>query len=310
MVRKFKYGRPKKREISKREFWGFLKSVGFGTEKIKQEWRHALAFGNYQGKEAVLKLASTKETGKHTENEYNWNEAVWLTKGKSRKTFVVPKNLAKGFWRDKFYFIAKRMEGESLAEDKDLGGLNKEKIGRVAGVVNEIGKLDFPEECEFVKKSGERGKSGEKLWQSTEEWSLRVEADVDKLLKVVWQSKDKIRESVGHGDFVAKHLYDGDKIGVIDGEHAGLAGPRYYDVAQFYLRLRLDYGVDKLAGRFLKEYGSFLARDEKVSFWQELKPVLIQRFMGILWGAGKDRERLKVLLDSLGAEILNDRIIE
>jgi len=119
-----------------------------------------------------------------------------------------------------------------------------------------------------------------------------------------------IGESVGQGDFVAKHLYDGDKIGVIDGKHAGLAGPRYYDAAQFYLRLRLDYGADKLAGRFLKEYRSFLARDEKVSFWRELKPVLIQRFMEILWGEGKDKERLKILLTGLGEEILNDRIIE
>ncbi len=307
-MKRFKYGRPKKRNINKADLGDFLESIEFRAEKTEQLWRHVLVFGSYRSRAAVLKLASTVVTSKYTENEYRWNEAVWSVDESDRKSFVVPRNLAKGEFRGKFYFIAEKMRGELLVRDKDLGRL-EEKVGQVARVVDEIRRLNFSKDCEFVKRTGKRGESGEKLWESTKEWSWRVEADVADLRKEVFRSKDSIRESVGHGDFVPKHLYDGDKIGVVDGEHAGLTGPMYYDVAQLYLHLRLDYEVSNLAELFLEKFRLLLNKREKNDFWRELKPVLIQRFMGILWGVGKDKRRLKVLMDGLGRQILEDRVI-
>lgn len=95
---------------------------------------------------------------------------------------------------------------------------------------------------------------------------------------------------------------------MIDGEHAGLNGPLHFDVAQFYLRLRNDYGAKELAGKYLRAFRDLLPREEKEEFWKHLKPVLINRYIGDLWGAANNPDKLTIL-QGLGREILQNEIV-
>jgi len=109
-----KYGRPKKRNLDKRAVKKFLEGIGFEVEVVDQEWRHLHAFGKFNGKNAVFKLASTQTTSPRTQNEYHWNEAVHLVDEKERSNFTVPQNFSSGHYGKLYYFIAERFMGKLL----------------------------------------------------------------------------------------------------------------------------------------------------------------------------------------------------
>jgi hypothetical protein len=312
---KNKFARPRKRNLNQNEVGKFLTSIGFETELIAQEWRHLHAFGKYQGKDAVFKLASTQSTSPKTQNEFNWNEAVHLTRESKRPNFTVPQNYSSGEFGKLFYFIAQRFMGDPFVTKDSKNITNAiSKIPQIAKATYELINLPIPDNCAFtmIQKSKEEKKisTGHKLLQSSTEWAGQVPQDLNKFLSVIEKSKDSLGTSVGHGDFVIRQMYDvNGKIGIIDGEHAGAKGPKYYDVAQFYIRLRNDYDKTKnIAKDYLEYFKDLLSDSQKGTFWEELKPVLIQRYIGDLWGAAKNPQKLQEL-KQLGDEILDDKII-
>jgi len=311
---KRKYGRPKKRNLDQKEVKELLVDLGFKVESIAQEWRHLHAFGKYQDKDAVFKLASTRATSSKTQNEYHWNEAVHLVPEDERLNFTVPENYSSGFFGKLFYFVTERFPGEPFLK-RNSNDLNRviPKIPQIAEATYELENLPIPPDCEFAKtKKSDRQKKvpvGHRLLHSTTEWANQVPRDLDSLLEVIEKFKDNLRTSVGHGDFVIRQMYDVEnKIGIIDGEHAGLRGPLYYDVAQFYIRLRNGHDAKDIPQKYLMEFKGLLPPPDKKTFWEELKPVLIQRYIGDLWGAAKKPKKLDELAP-LGKEILEDRII-
>jgi len=311
---KYKYGRPKRRNIDQKAVGKFLSNLGFEVESITQEWRHLHAFGKYKGKHAVFKLASTQVTSPRTQNEYHWNEAVHRVPEARRLNFTVPKNYSSGSFGKLFYFIAEKFPGKPLLEldSEDLKRVVP-KISQIAKAAHELENLPISPNCEFAKtKKSDNQKSvpaGHKLLRSSSEWASQVPKDLDAFLAVINESKDSLRTSVGHGDFVIRQMYDvNGKIGIIDGEHAGLKGPLYYDVAQFYIRLRNDHNAEDTAREYLKKFKALLAISDRQNFWEELKPVLIQRYIGDLWGAAKNSKKLDELTP-LGKAILKNRII-
>jgi len=305
-----KFGRPKRRVLDKDKVSDFLSNLGFEFEEIEQEWRHLLAFGKYQGKEAVFKLASTKETAKRTENEFFWNEAVKLAGG--GKNFTVPQNYDCGQMMGLFYFIAQRFVGKLLVcrNSSDLTKIAP-RIDQIALATREIETLNIPHDCAFARRQlSKRKKSvGYGLLSSAQEWARQVRGNLNPYLAVIEKTRDALLTCVGHGDFTPRQMYDVEgKIGIIDGEHAGIAGPLYYDVAQFYIHLRKDHDGLVLARKYLEEFKNLLSGAERADFWFQLEPVLIHRYIGCLWGAAKDPQRLKEL-GSLGQEILENKII-
>lgn len=308
------YGRPKKRKIDPGAVSKFLKDLGFAVEIIAQEWRHLHAFGKYQGKEAVFKLASTQATSPRTQNEYYWNEAVHLVNESKRPNFTVPTNYSSGYFAKLFYFIAERfMEEPLVARHSNSLVRAIPRIPQIAKATYELENLPIPSDCAFAQtKKAKRQKQtpvGHQLLKSATEWANQVPRDLTALLAVIDRAKDSLRTSVGHGDFVVRQMYQvNGKIGIIDGEHAGLRGPLYYDVAQFYIRLRHDHEVKDIAQEYLREFRNLLPPPDKQNFWEELKPVLIQRYLGDLWGAAKNPKQLKEL-EPLGNEILEDQVI-
>ncbi|MGI5826467.1 MAG: hypothetical protein ACOX50_03575 [Patescibacteria group bacterium] len=307
---KRKYSRPKKRIIDQTGVATFLSEIEFETEKIEQLWRHLIAFGSYQNKPAVFKLASTQKTAIKTQNEYHWNQAVWSVPEAEKLTLIVPENFGFGHYGKLFYFICQWFGGKPLVDygSPDVSRLAP-NIGKVAQISREIMNLDFPSKIAFVKMHKNPAKVGDKLLNSAREWASQVPRNLDGFLKVIEDSADSLRVVPQHGDFVARQMYSvGKKIGLIDGEHAGFRGPRYYDSAQFYLRTRVDHQAKELAQEYLRLFKHLLPKSDQEIFWEELKPVLIQRYIGDLWGGAKNPDKLGSL-EIIGKEILENRII-
>lgn len=295
-----KFGRPRKRTIDQKEIGMFLETIGFKPQKIAQPWRHLIAFGEYEEKPAVFKLASTKAISLRTRNEYYWNEAVYSIDPEYRKNFIVPKNLSSGEYGGLFYFIAQKFTGKPFVEN---GVLNHSKmlskIKQIAIATREIEKLPIKKDVNFyiTQNKKEKISTGDRLLASATEWASRSNLNLDEFVKIIERNKNNIRTCVGHGDFVPRQLYDENgKIGVIDGEHAGLKGPIYYDVAWFYIRLRTEYDAIDLANQYLLEFRNLLSKEEKDIFWEEFQPVFAQRYIGSVWDRGKnlDLEKEKI----------------
>lgn len=303
-----KFGRPKKRNLDHQKISIFLNQIGFEVERIDQQWRHLLAFGKYKNNPAVFKLASTQQTAKRTQNEFYWNEAIHLT---PHSDFTVPQNFSFGYYGKLFYFIAQKFEGKPLVKTNSLDlSRIQNKISQIARVTREIGMLTFPSDSNFAKYQQRKNDPpvGHKLLASTTEWASQVPLDLDDLIRIVQQAKETLKTCPGHGDFVGRQMYDVDgKIGLIDGEHAGIRGPLYYDVAQFYIRLRNDHQAKELATIYLHHFKKLLSLSSQKIFWEELKPVLIQRYIGDLWGSAQNPLRLKDL-QPLGEEIRTNQI--
>lgn len=304
-------GRPKKRIVDQESVAILLKKIGFTSQKITQEWRHVTAFGTYEESEAVFKLASTQKTGKMTQNEFYWNEAVNLIPREQYPDFTVPKNLSSGFYGKLFYLITDKFENPLIKRDSKNVSKIFPKIKQIAKAAFEIRSLRIPKDCDFYKAQIKKEDNyiGEKLFKSASFWAEQVEFPLNKFLKIIKQSIKCLRASPGHGDFSPRQLYAvQNTIGIIDGEHAGVEGPMYYDPAWFYIRLRIDHCGEKLSSQFLVEYKKLLNRNDQDIFWEEFKPVLIQRYIGELWGAGRNlhkRGDLKIL----GDDIIGNKII-
>jgi hypothetical protein len=313
-MQKKSFPRPRKRKIDQKKINKFLKTIDFQPTKIFQEWRHLLAFGKYQGKLAVFKLASTQKTSRYTQNEYHWNEAVNAVSAEYRQHFAVPVNYALGAWQKLFWFIAEQFPDKPLIEknSSDTRVIEK-KLPQIARATREINTLPLPKSFEFSKQRNTEQTVGEKLFHSASYWADHTPKDLSDFLQIIAKRTTNLQTCVNHGDFVPRQLYNlGTKIGLIDGEHAGAFGPLYYDVAQFYIRLRNDHNAPQLAHQYLKLYQALLPKADQALFWTELKPVLCQRYIGDLWGDSlhkrKDPKKMS-LLYQLGEEILHNQIV-
>ncbi|PWU24106.1 hypothetical protein C5B42_00650 [Candidatus Cerribacteria bacterium 'Amazon FNV 2010 28 9'] len=99
-----------------------------------------------------------------------------------------------------------------------------------------------------------------------------------------------------------------EKIGLIDGEHAGARGALYYDVAQMYVRLISDWNAWEVAREYLLLFQKLLSPTDQQTFWEELKPPLIQRYIGDLWGSRNNPANLDRLLP-IKDMILQDKVV-
>lgn len=310
-----KYGKPKIRIINQRKVSQFLKEIGFTTSVITQEWRHLTAFGKFKDKAAVFKLASTKATSVHTKNEFCWNNIVEKLSTSRNLSFSVPKNYTSGNYKSLFYFIMEKFPGDPLIKRGETFSVKKVPLNLIARTTSNIFSLTFcKSEKEYINKLYKKKKTKldikEKLMESSIEWASQVPLNLNSYLKIIEESKN-LRTAPAHGDFVLRQMFklSNTKLGIIDGELSGLEGPRYYDVAQFYLRTRVDHGARMLANRYLVLLNRLLPRKDKSTFWYELKPVLIQRYIGNLWGAKNHPDQLEKL-EALGKEILANKILK
>ena len=97
-----------------------------------------------------------------------------------------------------------------------------------------------------------------------------------------------------HGDFVPWHMFqiDDKTIGVVDGEHASLIKPRFYDLAYLYTRLYTKASspdaAKKVLRLFLKTSGT-----KRGHFFRAFLPVATLRSFGVLFDSINDNRYQK-----------------
>ena len=302
---KKKWPKPRARKLNQQKVSVFLNKIGFEPEKISQEWRHLIAFGKYKNKPSVLKLASTKKTSRHTRNEHYWNDVIKEYSQERELSFIVPENYSSGEYEGLFYFICERFFGKTLDKQKSY------PLKKIAKMAFEIIMMPKPSIAPPNSQARKRKVPiGDKLLESATEWASQVPRPTDKYLKIISDARHNLKTAPAHGDFTVRAMFllKDKKIGLIDGEHYGFNGPKYYDPAWFYLRMRLEQNELESANKFLYEFKILLPKPAQEIFWQELEPVLTQRFIGHLWGAKNNNEELNKL-EIIGKEILEDKII-
>lgn len=111
-----KFARPKARDINRIRLKKLLESKGYKVENLDKPWRHVVAVIKRDSQNFLFKMATTQVTGKRTQNEFYWNEAVNYTTPSYRLSFTVPKNIDHGFYQKKlFYMVTEFFEGETLS---------------------------------------------------------------------------------------------------------------------------------------------------------------------------------------------------
>lgn len=281
-MKRKKFPRPRARKIPFDLVSDFLKKKGYKVIKIKRPWRHVTAILEKDNQKLFFKMATTIKTSKMTENEYNWNERVG-SQLNPKAPFLVPRNIEKSFFQKKLFFFISTYFGNQTLADKYPPNVKQlerwiPKIAKAAYLISQI-------DCQ--PKEEEKTKSvGECLITSVSEWASQVSIDVQPLLTIIKDSKQKVKKCWAHGDFVPWHMYDlkNGKFGLVDAEHGG-CGLKHYDVAYFYVRVRQSLGEKELAKNFLMEFMNLLPKKYRLTFWRDLKPILAQRLMGDFWGA-------------------------
>lgn len=250
-------------------------------------------------------MASTIKTSRLTKNECWWQEKVGSQLIRS-DILRVPKTIEKGFSQGKLFYYIGDFFGENVLasqfppDEKRLA----EWLSKIAGMAYRLGQLECRKD---LKKK--YLPAGEKLLEAAAEWVSQVNVDLEPLLKIIESVKNNISRCCGHGDFTPWHMYeleDG-KIGLVDAEHAGW-GPKYYDVAYFYTRVRNGLKNKQLANQFLINFKGLLPKKDQVVFWDEIKPVLAQRLIGDYWRARNNREEL-TRFEEYKKEIIGNKIL-
>lgn len=181
----------------------------------------------------------------------------------------------------------------------------KNNIKQTAKMAYELSKIK-PFRIPFIH----RVNPGKHLYESAQFFASQIDINSKKILRIIANKQDDIKIAYGHGDFSPWHLYKVDnKLFLIDAEQAGVK-PKYYDVANFYLRLRQNLKSKRLANKFLKEFYLMLPNIDRVSFWHEFRPVLAERAIGHAWevknktilGRHISQQSSKNLLDEIASD--------
>jgi hypothetical protein len=117
-------------------------------------------------------------------------------------------------------------------------------------------------------------------------------ADVKAAKQLIADYRPHLHPAFQHGDFVPWHLFaiSDRQLVLLDGEHASLVKPRYYDLAYLYSRLYTRAAAPEAARAILKRYLES-AGHEVAEFASAFLPVITLRTLGIHADAYADRER-------------------
>lgn len=305
-----KFGKHRGRGVNQAELETFLADLGFKAEQVKKHNLNILAWGSFDNQAAIFKLSTTQDNSPRVQNEFNWNDAIHQIPQEAHPSFRIPCNFQGGYYNQLFYFIAERFEGEPLSQGDPITHI-KQRLPLLAKTTFEIKNLSLPSGCEFVKAKASKNLRpiGHSLLAAAVEWSAQVPRNLGRFLRILEDNKDSLQTSPGHGGFELGHMFDASgRIGLIDGELAGLKGALYYDVAFFYIRVRNDFDAPEAARQYLTSFRELLTPADQHTFWEEIKPVMITRYLGDLWGADKNEQRLDKL-EPLGKDILENKVL-
>jgi aminoglycoside phosphotransferase (APT) family kinase protein len=289
----------------------FLESLGYSVLQLEQRWRHVHGLLARDDSQLFFKLASTAEIGAKTQNEVAWNRAVAeplleLSEG----TLIVPKIRGQGFHNDNFFYLADYYTGEFPADHDpprtDALPRHLSSLVKIALLLNKLSNDTL---------WGAEGQSSsesllERFLNEVDRWQRDSgRSDLHTLRELVQPLKQMYLPRLSHGDFVPWHvILHGEKLVLIDGEHAWSGRPQYYDVAYFYHRLSTSAARPDLAKRFLSEFFSGLPESEKSTFWARFVPLIAARSIAGFYDATlfEDQRNVIDMHETLRAMIVSN----
>ena len=105
---------------------------------------------------------------------------------------------------------------------------------------------------------------------------------VDQGKALIEKYRRYVKPALQHGDFVPWHMFRLDKntIGIVDGEHASLIKPRFYDLAYLYTRLYTKAHTKEQAKMALNLFLEKSTLDKR-EFFSQFLPVVALRSFGM-----------------------------
>ena len=227
--------------------------------KVKKLWqgpRHVLGELEKSDKKLFLKLSTTDGIGAVTKNEYNWNDEFNNQIKRSTSNYWAPKNYDCGLYQNKLFFlITDKLEGEFLAKEPAKSKISQTFISSIPDVTafsQLIQEMD-------IKNTNQKISAWDIFLDKTQSWldgiskDVQKQYDLEKLYKRVAKGVLDLKAKPRHGDFAPWHLIklEGERLALIDGEHALKNGVELYDIGYFIQRVFSVLKNPKLAGDIL-----------------------------------------------------------
>ena len=221
-------------------------SKKFEVVDVRQPGRHIIITIGKNGREYIIKLATTEGIGARSETEKIWNDE--FNKYSKSLDFRVPNNLGDGNYCGLYYLIIEKFDGPHLSTLR--GGNNTvskliDKIIDFSELIQNL-PLNIPNNDLIEEKNPQK-------WfvEKTNSWREAIpnnvveKYNIDTLFGSVKNGAAKLSEKVRHGDFTPWHMIalSNGGIGLIDGEHAHSHGVEGYDIA--YLIQRVFAVIDR-----------------------------------------------------------------
>lgn len=214
--------------------------------QIKKLWqgpRHILGILLKNNKSYFLKLSTSEGISIVTKNEYYWNN--YFNNYSLNPKYLVPKNYDSGLFKKKyFYLITEYFNGKLLCETRDCESISDlvEFIPQIIDLSELIQQLP---QSDFLYKGDEKEDFQMKFLSKTRSWFNDIPSDVAERfnIKILWKIVEggiaRLSSRPRHGDFAPWHMVKlpGDRLGLIDGEHAMPYGVEGYDICYFIQRV-------------------------------------------------------------------------
>lgn len=251
--------------------------------KVKKIWsggRHVLGFLERSNKEYFIKLATSEGISALTENEYIWN-GIFNSNVSRKLNYWVPKNYEAGYWKNLFYFICEKFDGNLVVDgpkpQKNQSNLINyfPKIIEFSEIIQALKLQPFNKYFDF-NNSQDNFASKAKGWYESVPQSIKDRYQIETLLKLVEKNVNNLLIKPRHGDFTPWHIFklNDRAFGLIDAEHAMATGVEYYDIGYFIQRVFSASHEEKLAGHL---FDLLVKRDYKT---EKLKTILLSRAIG------------------------------
>jgi hypothetical protein len=257
-------------------------SKKYKVNKIWAEGRHVLGELDKSGVDLFLKLSTTEGISEVSKVEFDWNEAFNKQVERQASKFWVPKNYESGVYKNLFYSIADKLEGEFLTPRPKNGAVTKlleESILEVIEFSEVIQSLEFPDlNDRFFTKGSYIDWFVEKTrsWLDSTPGKVVNEYKVGDLMKIVENNSSRLKMKPRHGDFTPWHIMKM-KIGqlaLLDGERSKAKGVEGYDIGYFIQRVFTILERPDIAERILD---LLLEGNYKI---EKLKVILAARAIG------------------------------
>lgn len=245
----------KSKKLNKLEISNYFQSKGYEVICLEQQWRHISGKLRKSNEDFYLKLASTKEAGKRTRNEYEFNRLFNKIVDKEKAPVKIPEVYEKNYYQGLFWYLGEFLEGKVITCENKLDDITLlyQNLRRIAEINTFLLDINFPEPL-----PNDRFVSSTKEYYLTRlkkqiEWAKKDVSDLENFIR---KRIDYLKQALVHGDFAPWHfiLADNDDFFLTDAEHSRTKGVKFYDFAYFFQRLYVKLKREDLALNYWKEF--------------------------------------------------------